>query len=289
MPHDLSTVPIIDTHQHLWDLSKLTLAWLRDAPYSKLARDFLPADYATATAGFNVVKTVYMEVDVPPSEHAVEADLILQLCGAPGSPLAGAVLGGRPGDDQFAAWVDRFRQHPHVKGFREVLFDKPADYFLRDSFIRGVRRLGDMGFTFDVEAPAASLPHTLQLFDSCPSTVFILDHCAHPDLAAWEDTSWKANIARCAERDNVVMKLSGAFSVPAPPLPPGEALAKAVDYLLDTFGPDRIVFGSDWPVVTLAASFRAWADAVWAIVGDRNQTLIRKLFHDNAVRVYRLA
>lgn len=288
MSIDIRSLPVIDTHQHLWDLHILSLAWLRDPPFDKLGRSFLPADYTMATSEFNVVKTVYIEVDALPTEHPAEADFILGLCRAADSRVAGAVLGGRPADAAFPGWVSRFRNEPFVKGFREVLFDRPAGHCLQESFIRGVRRLGESGLSFDIEAPVETLSDTISLIHACPQTQFVLDHCGHPDLRLVEDLRWKQLVSQCAARNNVVVKISGAFSGGELPPQGRERLRQAIGHLLNEFGPERAIFGSDWPVVTLSSSFADWADAVWEAVSGRTRSDLHKLFHENAVRIYRL-
>src|SRR5437763_6586194 len=101
------TIPIVDTHQHLWDLSRFQLPWLKGAP--KLDRSFLMEDYRQATAGLNVVASVYMEVDVKPSQQAAEADYVLDLIRRGGTPLVGAVISGPPAAEGFAAYLARYK------------------------------------------------------------------------------------------------------------------------------------------------------------------------------------
>ena len=112
-------MPIIDTHQHLWDLSRFTLPWLRGA--AKLDRSFLMSDYRKATEGLNIVKSVYMEVDVEPAQQAAEADYVLELINRGEMPLVAAVISGRPGSNGFADFIARYREHRPIKGLRRVL------------------------------------------------------------------------------------------------------------------------------------------------------------------------
>src|SRR5688572_8451316 len=112
-------IPIIDTHQHLWDLSKFRLPWL--PADGELTKDFLPGDYARESAGLNVVRTVYMEVDVAPDQKAEEAEYVIGLCQRDDNPMAAAVIGGDPAGEGFPAYVERFAASPYVKGVRQVL------------------------------------------------------------------------------------------------------------------------------------------------------------------------
>src|SRR5439155_2788701 len=125
-----AALPIVDTHQHLWDLSKFRLPWVK--PGTPLARSFLMSDYLEATAGLNVVKTVYMEVDVDPAQQAAEAEYVIDLCKRADNPMVGAVVSGRPGLHGFKDYITRYKDSASIKGVRQVLHneDNPAGYCL---------------------------------------------------------------------------------------------------------------------------------------------------------------
>src|SRR5579862_2924384 len=140
--------PITDTHQHLWDLTKFDLPWL--AGGGPLATNHLMSDYLREAVGLNVVRTVYMEVDVEPSQHVAEAEYVIDLCRRDDNPMVAAVIGGRPASDDFNAYVDRFKGSPYIKGVRQVLHGGPAGVCLQADFVRGVRLLGEAGLRFDL-------------------------------------------------------------------------------------------------------------------------------------------
>ena len=288
---------IIDTHQHLWDLAKVRVAWLKgDNP---LNRSFVTKDYLEATAGLGVRKAVYMEVDVGADCLAAEAEYIVDLCRRGESPTVAAVLGGRPGEESFKPYIMRFKDSPYVKGVRQIARSSAAGRhpYAEKSFIGGIRLLGELGMRFDLCQPPAELPEAIRLVDACPDTQFILDHCGNGD-PKWFGTAgkneaaakqWRRDIELLAKRANVVCKISGIVSS----MPKGrwksEELTPVVDHCLDAFGPDRVIFASDWPVCTLGATLREWVAALRQIVSHRSEEQQRKLFHDNAVRVYGLA
>lgn len=282
-------MPIVDTHQHLWDLSRFRLPWLAGAP--KLNRSFLMEDYLRATAGLGVVASVYMEVDVEPSRQAAEAEYVLELIRRGGTPMVGAVISGRPASDGFAAYLDRYKDRPAIKGVRRVLHaaETPRGHCLERPFIDGIRTLGRQGLSFDLCMRPDELGDAAKLIDACPDTSFILDHCGNASVRAKDLSGWKADIARIAERKNVVCKVSGIVASAAPGPWTADDLAPIVNHVLDRFGPDRVVFGGDWPVCTLAASYRQWVEALRQIVAGRPLADRKKLFHDNAIRVYRLS
>jgi L-fuconolactonase len=282
-------IPIIDTHQHLWDLTRFKLPWLKDAP--KLDRSFMMDDYRRATEGLDVVKSIYMEVDVEPSQQEAEADYVLDLIRKGGTPMVGAVISGRPASEGFAAYLARFKDQPAIKGLRQVLHgpDTPAGYCLDKRFVEGIRLLGKNGLSFDLCVRPGELGDTGKLIDACPDTSFILDHCGNASVRSKDVSGWKAEIGRIAGRKNVVCKVSGIVASAAPDPWTADDLAPIVNHVLDKFGPDRVVFGGDWPVCTLAASYRQWVEALRQIVAGRPLAEQKKLFHDNAVRVYRIS
>jgi predicted TIM-barrel fold metal-dependent hydrolase len=285
---DRRMIPIIDTHQHLWDLTIFRLPWQKDNP--KLARSFVMRDYLEATAGLNVVKSIYMEVDVEPSQQPAEADHVIEICRRGDTPMAAAVISGRPASDGFAGYIARYKDSPYIKGVRQVLHgaETPPGYCLDEHFLRGIRLLGTLGLSFDICIRSAELRDAAKLIDACPDTRFILDHCGNASVRADDLSGWRADIEQVARRPNVVCKVSGIVASAAPDPWTADDLAPIVNHVLDTFGPDRVMFGGDWPVCTLAATYREWVEALKKIVADRSEQDQRKLFHDNAFQFYRL-
>jgi predicted TIM-barrel fold metal-dependent hydrolase len=281
-------IPIIDTHQHLWDLELFRLPWQKNSP--ELARCFVMADYLEATAGLGVVGSIYMEVDVEPSQQPAEADYVIEFCRRGDTPMKAAVISGRPASEGFGEYIARYAKSPYIKGIRQVLHgpDTPAGYCLDGRFVEGIRLLGKLGLSFDICIRAAELADAAKLIDACPDTRFILDHCGNPSVRARDLSGWRADIERVARRPNVVCKVSGIVASAAPGPWTSDDLAPIVNYVLDTFGPDRVMFGGDWPVCTLAATYRQWVEALRTIVRERAERDQRKLFHDNAVAFYRL-
>ena len=280
-------IPIVDTHQHLWDLQQFHLPWLDGG--GPLAHNHTPTDYRREIEGLTVVKTVYMEVDVEASQKAAEAEYVLGLCADPNNPMAGAVIGGNPAADGFAAYVARFQSNPSLKGVRQVLHGGlPAKTCLQPEFVRGVRLLGEAGLRFDLCLRSTDLLDGAQLAEWCPDTRFILDHCGNADPKAADQSQWERDIAAVAEQQNVVCKISGIVASTQPNAWTADELAPIIRHCAAVFGPDRIMFGSDWPVCTLTATYRQWVEALQTIVAGWSEADQYKLFHDNAVRFYEL-
>jgi predicted TIM-barrel fold metal-dependent hydrolase len=282
------TLPIVDTHQHLWDLRQFRLPWIKEG--SPLARDFLMADYLKATEGLNVVRTVYMEVDLDPAQQQAEAEYAIALCKQVDNPMAAAVISGRPASEGFAKYITSFKNSAYIKGVRQVLHNEevPRGFCLEKAFVQSIQLLGDLGMSFDLCVRPGELLDAAKLLDECPGTRFILDHCGNARVPDKDRTQWQKDIAAVAQRKNVVCKVSGIVVSAQPGQWTAEDLAPIVNHVLDVFGPDRVMFGGDWPVCTKAASLREWVTALNSIVRERSQEHQRRLFHDNAVRFYGL-
>lgn len=290
---------IIDTHQHLWDLSWQSPPWLKGAP-EILRHDFTTPEYLQATKGLNV-KTVYMEVDVAPEDHVAEAEHVIALSRDKAHPTLAAVIGGRPSSANFAGYLDRFRDTPEVKGLRQVLHGgtTPQGYCLQPDFVRGIQLLGERGLSFDLCQRPTELLDGMKLTEQCPDTRFVVDHCGNADpkafnakLAPNEARShtadqWRRDIEQLAKRPNVIGKISGIVAR-APQGWQTADLAPIVNHCLDVFGPDRVVFGGDWPVCLLGAKLRGWIDALGEIIAERPAEQQRKLWHANAQAFYKL-
>jgi L-fuconolactonase len=132
------------------------------------------------------------------------------------------------------------------------------------------------------------LADAAKLIDACPGTNFILDHCGNADVQAKDRSQWEKDIAAVAKRENVVCKVSGIVVTAKPERWTADDLAPIVKHTLEVFGPDRVMFGGDWPVCTKTATFKQWFQALATIVSGRSAEEKRKLFHDNAVRFYGL-
>ncbi len=291
-----AALPIVDTHQHLWNLDNFQLSWLK--PGEPLRRNFLMDDYRRAVEGLGVAKAVYMEVDVEENQQVAEAEHVIAVCKRPDNPTVAAVISGRPATDGFKAYITRFAKSPFIKGVRRLLF-KPEPGLERP-FVQGVRLLGGLGLSFDLCLPPTALDVGAKLAARCPDTRFILDHCGNADPKAFshnESTEakaehradpWRRDLAKVARQPNVVCKISGIVARAEKGRWKADDLAPIINHCLDEFGPDRVVFGSDWPVCTRAATLKQCVAALREVVAGRPEGERKKLWHDNAVEFYGL-
>ncbi len=291
-------LPIVDTHQHIWDLAQFALPWLEGEGMEPLRKNHLLSDYSAAGAGAGIARTIYMEVDVAATQRIAEAEFVAGLCGADDNPMAGAVIGGSPGEEGFRAYIDRFKDNDFIKGVRQVLHVPQAEpgRCLQERFVRDVQYLGEIGLSFDLCLRPSELGDAVGVVDQCPDTRFIVDHCGNADPQIVNGAAnpfshtkeqWQRDMAALGEREHVVCKISGIIAR----VPAGwsaDILVPTVDHCLDSFGPDRVVFGGDWPVCNFGASLGAWVAALREIVSGRPEEEQAKLLAGNAERLYGL-
>jgi predicted TIM-barrel fold metal-dependent hydrolase len=287
--------PIVDTHEHLWDLKQIRTNWLgglTGKPKEILAHDHLNSDYATAIDGLKIVKSVYMEVDVVEEDQVKEAEFVTKVCADGKTPMVAAVISGRPASDGFADYLDRFKGNKYIRGLRQVLHTPatPPKFCLEEKFVKGVRLLGERSLSFDLCFHNDQLEYGAELVDRCPDTRFILDHCGNPHDGKLDLAGWRAGLEKVAKAKNkqVMCKVSGLYANVTAAEWPAEKLGPVVRTVIDLFGWDRVMFASDWPVVNLGASLKVWVATLKQIVRTDSAANQKKLFHDNAVRWYAL-
>jgi predicted TIM-barrel fold metal-dependent hydrolase len=287
---------IIDTHQHLWDLDQLPYSWTSNRP--ALNRSFRPGDYREATRDLTVAKSVHVEADVDEDFMLEEKLHALSLARSDDNPIAGVVAAARPEYDGFREYIDRIAGQRLLKGVRRILHTEPDELSTTTTFVENVRSLEDYGLTFDICVLARQLPQAINLVEQCPNIEFILDHCGNPNLRSdageGEFERWREHLREIADLPNVVCKISGIVvntdltDAASPAGWTAETLRPTVESVIASFGWDRVMFGSDWPVCTLAASFSQWVEALSLLTQDAGAESRRKLFYENAVQVYRL-
>lgn len=246
---------LIDTHQHLILRRSLGYAWA-DAIPALAGRDFDRAAYAALATG-QVAATIFMETGVDDADYQAEARLVAEMVGTGEVPMLGQIAACRPEqEDGFEAWLDECRGL-NVLGFRRITHVVPDGISQTETFRRNVRRIGAMGWPVDLCFLARQLPLCEALVRACPDVRFVLDHCGTPDIAGGDFPHWQAAMARLAALPNLWVKLSGITAYAAPGAGIG-AVRPYAEEVLRLFGPARMVWGGDWPVVDLGAGLPGW-------------------------------
>ena len=276
---------LVDTHQHLWDLTRFPYAWTNVIP--ALRRSFVLSDYEQAASGLGITKTVFMECDVDEPHILDEARHIQSL--ADRHPLiAGIVASGRPERENFRDHLKELARLPKVRGVRRVLHTQADDLSANPLFIENVRLLPEFNFPFDLCCLPRQLPRAAALVRACPKVTFILDHCGVPDVKGRALDPWREHMSALAELPNVSCKLSGLVAYADPATWTIADLQSFFDHVLACFGWDRLVWGGDWPVCTLGAPLARWVETTHALTAHATGAQRELLYHQNAERLYRL-
>lgn len=277
---------IIDTHLHIIDQAALRYPWLSREP--ALDRNFSYEDYAQEARRCGIVRTLHMEVDVHPDDIEAEIDYVKAKAGEPGSLLCGKIAACRPEEEGFAELLERQRADPFVKGFRRVLHVMPDELSENALFRDNIRRLGGTGLTFDLCVLPRQIPLAIALADLAPDVQFVLDHCGVPDIKAGATHPWREHVAEIARRPNVAAKISGVIAYADPGTWTVETLRPWVEHMIGSFGWDRVVWGSDWPVCTLGGRLSTWVAATHALIVGASMDERTRFLSGNARRIWGL-
>jgi L-fuconolactonase len=183
--------------------------------------------------------------------------------------------------------LETLRAIPLVKGIRRMYDDEPL-LCCSASFIAGLRKLAAYNFSFDISIVPASMKETIRMIEKCPETRFILDHLGKPAIANGQLDAFKQNMAILSSFPNVTAKISGLVTEANLEKWTYDDIAPYVEYALGRFGFERLMFGSDWPVVLLACSYEKWVSTVMRIVEGCTKAEKKRLFYTNAEETYRL-
>jgi L-fuconolactonase len=241
----------IDSHQHFWRYSAEEYPWIGPG-MECLARDHLPAELAAVAAESGIGRTVAVQA----RQSLEETHWLLEL--ADEQPLIAGVVGWvdlrSPG---VVAELARFADRPRLVGVRHVVQDEPDPRFLLgEAFVRGLRTLRQFGLTYDLLVYPQQLPAAIEIARLLPEQPFVLDHLAKPQIKAGDIEEWRRDIRALAGRPNVCCKVSGLVTEAAWKRWQRADFAPYLEAVLEAFGPERLMFGSDWPVCLLSAEYR---------------------------------
>jgi L-fuconolactonase len=274
----------IDAHLHVWRYLPPGPAWMGDG-LGVLRRDFLIDDLRDVTAEAGVTGAIVVEAERTIAETewlskvAVSDDLI---CGVVGwAPLAS------PG---VTLELEKIAAHPKMKAVRHPIHDElDDDFVLREDFNRGIAELKKFDLGYDILIFEKHLPQTIQFVGRHPDQIFILDHAAKPRIRERVLDPWCDNIRELALRPNVYCKISGVVTEGDWDTWSEEELSPYIDVVLEAFTPKRLMFGSDWPVVTLASSYQRWIGTVRAAIAQLSSAERDWILAKTAIEAYRLA
>jgi len=284
MPH----FPIVDTHVHLMDPK------LHDHPglaegMPQLMKTWAPADFSAAAGSVEIDKIVFMEVVPDRGQEIAEARWVASLAQA--DPRIEGIVARAPleEDESTAGQVlDGLKRIPMVRGIRRLIQGEAAGFALQPQMVANVRRLAEYDMSFDICIHHPQLAESIELVEQCPEVSFILDHIGKPDIKAGTLEPWKTELRRLASLPNVVCKVSGVATEADWDHWTDDDVRPYLDHVIDCFGFDRLVYGGDWFVASLATTYPRWVETIDRVLEGCSDLEKRKLFRDNAIAFYRL-
>jgi L-fuconolactonase len=274
---------IIDSHHHYWKYNPVEYDWIDDS-MKVILTDFLPEklEQTIREAGVDGVVSVHARQLVEETEWLIEL--------ARQNKFMKGMVGWLPlMQNDIEAYLEKYSGEKILKGLRHVVQGEPdPEFILRSDFNRGISLLKKYSLVYDILIFERQLPNAIRFVDQHPDQVFVLDHIAKPRIAANELSPWKEYIQELAKRENVSCKISGMVT---------EAdftnwtQAQRQPYfhvVLEAFGPDRLLFGSDWPVCLVATSYKNWVDLVKETISTFTESEQAKIMGGNAMKIYNL-
>ena len=271
----------IDAHVHFWKYNRQRDTWMDGM--KELQQDYLPEHISLSLKRNNVDGCVAVQA----SQEEVENRFLSEL--AHTHPIIRGVVG----------WVDlraanaeerlaHFSQYRSIKGYRHIVQGEPDDFLLREDFQRGISILKNYNYTYDILIYHHQLPAALQFVQKFPTQPFIIDHCAKPDIKDKKIDDWKAHMNAMADHPNVYCKLSGLLTEAHWKNWSAGDFYLYLDTVFEAFGTDRLVYGSDWPVMLVSGIYVQWKSLLEKYMENFSEEDREKVFGLNAIRFYQL-
>lgn len=273
---------LVDAHQHFWFYTPERDTWITD-DMAVIRRDFLPADLEPILQANGIDGCVAVQAD----QSEAETILLVSLANAYGF-IKGVVGWVDLRANDLYNKLETYSQYEELKGFRHVAQAEPDDFLIRPAVINGIRQLAAFGFTYDILIYPNQLKAALQLVREVPQVKFVIDHLAKPNVKKGEITRWSNWMAEIAKQPNVSCKLSGMVTEADWHGWSKKDFFPYIDVAFREFGPDRLLFGSDWPVCLVAADYTQVKTVVEEYVQPWGDEVRGKVFGGNAVEFYGL-
>jgi L-fuconolactonase len=275
---------MIDAHHHLWKYSAAEYGWI-SPEMPAIRRDFLPGDLEKVMHHFGIDGTVAVQA----RQSLEETDWLLGL--AAQHPIIRGVVGWAPLTEgaNVRRRLERYAGNRKLRGVRHVIQDEPDPrYILRPDFNAGVAALAEFNLRYDILIFERHLPAAIEFVDRHPKQTFILDHVAKPRIKEHILSPWDRNMRELAKRQNVYCKLSGMVTEADPKRWKPSDLQPYIDVALSAFGPKRLMYGSDWPVMLLAGDYVQWYDVVKHAIEKLSAAEQERILGGTAVEAYGL-
>jgi L-fuconolactonase len=273
---------MIDAHVHFWKYNPIKDAWITDE-MGLLQRNFFPQDLQPVLHENGVTGIIAVQADQ--SEN--ETDFLLQLANK--NPFIKGIVGwvdlqNKNVEDKLLYWSE----YPVVKGFRHIVQAESDGFLRKEAFVNGIKLLKSFDFTYDILIYPNQLKEAIQFVNKFSNQKFILDHCAKPCIRDQKINEWKIEIKEIAKNENVYCKVSGLVTEAKWNEWKTEDLYPYLDVVFESFGTDRILFGSDWPVMLLSSTYNKWKNLLEKYMLQFSDEEKQKVFDTNAIKFYNL-
>jgi predicted TIM-barrel fold metal-dependent hydrolase len=278
---------LLDTHQHLLYRNEASYSWTNDIP--PLAKNnFTLDDYKNLTKELGVAGTLFMEAGADDDDYQKETRFVQTLAENSENNMIGLISSIRPEEDKgFDLWLNETIEMG-VIGYRRILHIMPNELSQTKTFRNNVRKIGDAGKTFDLCFLPSQLRVAKELAQECDNTSLILNHCGVPTIANNELDPWRQDMENLSKIPNVTCKLSGLMAYCAPGTSSYETIEPYVDHVLKCFGPNRMVWGSDWPVVNLGKGLPEWIAVTRKILDKLSPDEAEAIANGTAQKIYKV-
>jgi len=273
---------MVDAHVHFWKYNPIKDAWITDE-MGLLQRNFFLQDLQPVLHENGVTGIIAVQADQ--SEN--ETDFLLQLSNK--SPFIKGIVGwvdlqNKNLEDKLLYWSE----YPVIKGFRHIVQAESDGFLRKEAFVNGIKLLKSFDFTYDILIYPNQLKEAIQFVNKYPNQKFILDHCAKPCIRDQKINEWKIEIKEIAKNENVYCKVSGLVTEAKWNEWKTEDLYPYLDVVFESFGTDRILFGSDWPVMLLSSTYNKWKNLLEKYMLQFSDEEKQKVFDTNAIKFYNL-
>ena len=274
---------MIDAHQHFWQVGRFDYPWM-SSDLGVLYRDYLPADLTPILSRIGIDSTILVQA----SNSIAESRWLLELAGE-NSFIAGVVGWVDLTSADIEQQLSELTVNQKFKGVRHLVESEPGDdWLIQSSVISGLQQLASHDLTYDLLVHTRHLKHIPQLAERCPNLRFVVDHLAKPPIARNEISEWSETLKPVAAYPNIHCKLSGLVTEANWSTWAASDLRPYVQRALELFGVDRIMFGSDYPVCLLAATYDRVLESFRELLKDLSDREREQIFSENAARFYRL-
>jgi L-fuconolactonase len=278
----------IDSHHHIWDLSVRDQEWIAGDAMQPIRRNFAVSDLRAASAASRIDKTILVQTVT----DYTETPELLKI--AQSEQLVGAVVGWLKIDAPDAIeHLHKYLDLPgaeYLKGIRDIAQDHPdSNYLAKPESISNVRKLGELGITYDLLTKIPELPAAIELVRACPDVQFVMDHISKPRIAKQEFEPWRTLMSELATFPNVLCKVSGLVTEASWNEWQVKDFKPYVDHVINIFTPQRLMFGSDWPVAILGGTYAEVVELAEALTSGFSPSESESFWHKTAAFAYRIA